>query len=378
MAIRVAVPKETQSGERRVALVPSVIKQLDKLGVEILMESGAGKDSGFDDDAYQGVTVVDSADKLYKDADVTLRVQPPTVEEAGKLKQGSVVLGFMSPHEGDTRIKTLTKNKVTSFSMELVPRITRAQSIDALSSQASIVGYKSALLAANMSPRLFPMLTTAAGTIRPSTVLVIGAGVAGLQAIATAKRLGAIVEAYDVRSATKEQVESLGGKFVKTGVSAEGEGGYARELTDDEKKQQQEVLADHVAKADAVITTAAVPGKQAPKLIDQATVERMKRGAVVIDLAAETGGNCELTKAGKEVDHNGVTVYGPKNVASALCQHASEMYARNLYNFLTLIVKDGELNLDWNDEVLAESCLTHDGEVRHEATRERLEGGKKS
>ncbi len=378
MAIRVAVPRETHTGERRVALVPSVVKQLDKLGVEITMESGAGLESGFGDDAYEGVKIVESADALYKDADVTLKVQPPTVEEAGKLKQGSVIAGFMSPHEGDTRIKALTKGRVTSFSLELVPRITRAQSIDALSSQASIVGYKSVLLAANMSPRLFPMLTTAAGTIRPSTVVVIGAGVAGLQAIATAKRLGAVVEAYDVRSATKEQVESLGGKFIKTGVSAEGEGGYARELTDDEKKQQAEALASHIAKADAVITTAAVPGKPAPKLVDTATVERMKRGAVVIDLAAETGGNCELTKAGKEVDHNGVTVFGPKNVASALCQHASEMYARNLYNFLALIVKEGELNLDWNDEILAESCLTHDGEVKHGPTRDRLEGGKKS
>lgn len=378
MAIRVAVPKETQTGERRVALVPSVIKQLDKLGVEILMESGAGKESGFNDDAYEGVKIVESADELYKDADVTLKVQPPTVEEAGKLKQGSVVMGFMAPHEGDTRIKTFTKNKVTSFSMELVPRITRAQSIDALSSQASIVGYKSVLLAANMMPKLFPMLTTAAGTIRPSTVVVIGAGVAGLQAIATAKRLGAVVEAYDVRSATKEQVESLGGKFIKTGVSAEGEGGYARELTDEEKQQQADVLADHVAKADAVITTAAIPGKPAPKLIDKATVERMKRGAVIIDLAAETGGNCEMTKAGKEVDHNGVIVYGPKNTASALCQHASEMYSRNLYNFLALIVKDGELALDWNDQVQTDSCLTHDGEIKHGPTRERLEGGKKS
>ena len=378
MAIRVAVPKETQPGERRVALVPSVIKQLDKLGVEILMESGAGMDSGFNDDAYEGVTIVESADKLYKDADVVLRVQPPSAEDAGKLKKGSVLMGFMSPHEGDSRIKALTKGNVTSFSVELVPRITRAQSIDALSSQASIVGYKSALLAANMSQKLFPMMTTAAGTIRPSTVVVIGAGVAGLQAIATAKRLGAVVEAYDVRSATKEQVESLGGKFIKTGVSAEGEGGYARELTDEEKKQQADVLADHVAKADAVITTAAIPGKPAPKLIDQATVERMKRGAVIIDLAAETGGNCELTKAGKEVDHNGVIVYGPKNTASALCQHASEMYSRNLYNFLTLIIKDGELKLDWDDQVLADSCLTHDGEIKHGPTRERLEGGKKS
>lgn len=378
MALRVAVPKETQPGERRVALVPSLLKQMDKLGVELLVEKGAGIESGFDDSAYEGVTFVDSADDLYSKADITLKVQPPTVEEAGKLREGSVLIGFLAPHEGDTRIKALTKNRITSFSMELVPRITRAQGIDALSSQASIAGYKAALLAGNLSPRLFPMLTTAAGTIKPSRVVVVGAGVAGLQAIATAKRLGAIVEAYDVRSDTKEQVQSLGGKFIDTGVEAEGEGGYARELTDEERKQQADVLAKHIEKADAVITTAAIPGKPAPKIIDKATVERMKRGAVIIDLAAETGGNCELTKAGKEVNHNGVIIYGPKNIASSLCQHASEMYARNLYNLLTLIVKDGELALDWEDEVQADSCLTHDGEVKHGPTRERLEGDKKS
>ncbi|MEX0732129.1 MAG: Re/Si-specific NAD(P)(+) transhydrogenase subunit alpha [Aquisalimonadaceae bacterium] len=378
MALRVAVPKETQPGERRVALVPSLVKQMDKLGVELLVEKGAGIESGFDDSDYEGVTLVDSSDDLYSKADITLRVQPPTVEETGKLREGSVLIGFMTPHEGDTRIKTLVKRRVTAFSMELVPRITRAQSIDALSSQASIAGYKAVLLAANLSPRLFPMLTTAAGTIKPSRVVVVGAGVAGLQAIATAKRLGAIVEAYDVRSATREQIQSLGGKFIDTGVKAEGEGGYARELTDDERKQQAEVLANHIAKADAVITTAAIPGRPAPKIIDKATVERMKRGAVIIDLAAETGGNCEVTKAGKEVNHKGVVVFGPKNVASALCQHASEMYARNLYNLLSLIVKDGELVLDWEDQVQKDSCLTHDGEIKHGPTRERLEGGKKS
>ncbi|MCC5809537.1 MAG: Re/Si-specific NAD(P)(+) transhydrogenase subunit alpha [Ectothiorhodospiraceae bacterium] len=379
MAIRVAVPKETAQGERRVALVPSLLKQYEKLeGVELLLEKGAGIESGFDDGDYEGVTIVDSADELYEKADITLKVQPPTVEEAGKLREGSILMGFMAPHEGDTRLKTLTKNKVTSFSMELVPRITRAQAIDALSSQASIAGYKAVLLAANISPRLFPMLTTAAGTIKPSRVVVIGAGVAGLQAIATAKRLGAVVEAYDVRSATKEQVQSLGGKFIDTGVKADGEGGYARELTEEEKQQQAKVLADHIARADAVITTAAIPGRPAPKIIDKATVERMKRGAVIVDLAAETGGNCELTKAGKDVNHNGVIVHGPKNVASALCQHASEMYSRNLYNLLTLVIKDGEIKLDWDDQVQADSCLTHDGEIKHGPTRERLEGGKKS
>ncbi|MGD8429663.1 MAG: Re/Si-specific NAD(P)(+) transhydrogenase subunit alpha [Ectothiorhodospiraceae bacterium] len=376
MTIKIAVPKETAPGERRVALVPSVVKQLDKLGAEVLLEKGAGVPSGFDDADYEGVKVADSADEIYADADVVLRVLPPTVEESGKLREGSVLIGHMAPHEGDSRIKNLLKRKVTSFAMELVPRITRAQSIDALSSQASIAGYKAALAAANLSPRLFPMLTTAAGTIRPAKVLVIGAGVAGLQAIATAKRLGAIVEAYDVRSATKEQVESLGGKFVETGVKAEGEGGYARELTDEERKKQQEVLADHIAVADAVITTAAIPGRPAPKIIDKATVERMKRGAVIIDLAAETGGNCELTKAGKEVDHNGVIVYGPKNFTSTAATHASEMYSRNLYNLLQLLVKEGALELNWDDQVLADSCLTHDGEVKHGPTRERLEGGK--
>ncbi len=379
MAIRVAVPRESAQGERRVALVPSLLKQYEKLeGVELLMESGAGVESGFADDAYEGVTIVESADALYEKADVVLKVQPPTVEEAGKLPEGSVLIGFMAPHEGDTRLKALMKNRVTSFSMELVPRITRAQAIDALSSQASIAGYKAVLLAANLSPRLFPMLTTAAGTIKPSRVVVIGAGVAGLQAIATAKRLGAVVEAYDVRSATKEQVQSLGGKFIDTGVKAEGEGGYARELTDEERQQQAKVLADHIARADAVITTAAIPGRPAPKIIDKATVERMKRGAVIVDLAAETGGNCELTKAGKDVNHNGVIVHGPKNVASALCQHASEMYARNLYNLLTLIIKDGGISLDWDDQVVKDSCLTHDGGIKHGPTRERLEGGKKS
>jgi NAD(P) transhydrogenase subunit alpha len=376
MTLKVAVPKETAPGERRVALAPSLLKQFGKLGVEVLLQKGAGEASGFNDADYEGVSVVDAAE-LYKDADIVLKVQPPTVEEAGKLPEGSVLISFMAPHEGDSRVRNLLKRKVTSFAMELVPRITRAQSIDALSSQANIAGYKAALAAANLSPRLFPMLTTAAGTIRPAKVLVVGAGVAGLQAIATAKRLGAIVEAYDVRSATKEQVESLGGKFIDTGVKAEGEGGYARELTDDERKQQQEVLADHIAVADAVITTAAIPGRAAPKIIDKATVERMKRGAVIVDLAAETGGNCELTQAGKEVEHQGVIVFGPKNFTSTAATHASEMYARNLYNLLQLLIKDGELNLNWDDQVVADSCLTHDGEVRHDPTRERLEGGNK-
>ncbi|MEX0431202.1 Re/Si-specific NAD(P)(+) transhydrogenase subunit alpha [Spiribacter insolitus] len=376
MSITIAVPKETANGERRVAIVPSVLKQLDKLGAEVRVQRGAGESAGFTDDLYEGVSWADGAEDLYKGADIVLRVQPPSVEEAGKLPEGSLLLGFMSPHEGDSRIRNLNKRKVTSFALELVPRITRAQSIDALSSQANIAGYKCSLMAAHLSPKLFPMLTTAAGTVRPARVVIIGAGVAGLQAIATAKRLGAIVEAYDVRSATKEQVESLGGKFIDTGVSAEGEGGYARELTEEEKAQQAEVLAQHIAQADAVVTTASIPGRPAPKIIDKATVERMKAGSVIVDMAAETGGNCELTEAGKEVNHQGVTIAGPRNIPSMAATHASEMYARNLCNLLALIIKDGEIQLDWEDQVVADSCLTHEGEIRHAPTRERMEGDK--
>ncbi|WP_421622096.1 Re/Si-specific NAD(P)(+) transhydrogenase subunit alpha [Alkalilimnicola ehrlichii] len=376
MAVKVAVPRETRPGERRVALAPAALRQFEKLGVELLMQKGAGLESGFDDADYKGVTLVDSEEELLGQADVVLKVQPPTEKEVGMMREGTVVLGYMAPHEGDSRIKELCKRQITSLSMELVPRISRAQSIDALSSQGAISGYKAVLIAAERSPRFFPMLTTAAGTIRPSKVLVIGAGVAGLQAIATARRLGAQVSAYDVRSATAEQVESLGAKFVDTGVKAEGEGGYARELTAEEKKKQAEVLADYIAASHAVITTAAIPGRPAPKIIDKATVERMGRGAVIVDLAAETGGNCELTQAGKEVDHNGVLIVGPKNVPSSVAIHASEMYSRNLCNLLTLLIKDGELHLNWDDQVIADSCLTHGGEVKHGPTRERLEGEK--
>lgn len=374
MTIKIGVPKETLEGERRVAVVPSILKQLGKLGVEVLLEQGAGVDSGFADGDYEDATLVDGADALYAQADVVLKVQPPSVEEAAKLKEGSLLIGFLAPHQSDELIKVLQQRRVTALAMELVPRISRAQSIDALSSQANIAGYKAVLMAANLSPRLFPMLTTAAGTIRPAKVVVIGAGVAGLQAIATARRLGAIVEAYDVRSATKEQCESLGARFIETGVTAEGAGGYARELTEEEKAQQARVLANHIAEADAVISTAAVPGRPAPKIIDTATVKRMKRGAVIVDLAAETGGNCELTRPGATVEHNGVLIHGPRNVPSTAAVHASEMYARNLYNLLTLLIKDGHLTLDFDDEVIRDSCLTHAGEIRHEPTRQRLQG----
>jgi len=259
--------------------------------------------------------------------------------------------------------------------MELVPRISRAQSMDALSSQAAVAGYKAVLIAADTLDRFLPMLTTAAGTIRPAQVLIVGVGVAGLQAIATAKRLGAVVEAYDVRSATREQVKSLGAKFIETGVSAEGQGGYARELTEEEKAKQQEVLEARIAVADAVITTAAIPGRRAPRIISRAAVERMKAGAVIVDIPAESGGNCELTRAGETVLHQGVKIVGPVNLAAQLAYHASEMYARNLLNFLKpAIDKSGSLAIDWNDEVFAQSCLTHDGAIKHEATRKAVEG----
>jgi len=280
----------------------------------------------------------------------------------------------MQPYARSAEVRALKERGVTSFAMELVPRISRAQSMDALSSQAAIGGYKAVLIAASALQKFMPMLTTAAGTIRPAQVLIIGAGVAGLQAIATAKRLGAVVEAYDVRSATREQVRSLGAKFVDTGVSAEGAGGYARELTAEERAKQQEVLDARVAAADAVITTAAVPGRPAPRLISRATIERMRPGAVVVDLAAEQGGNCELTRAGETVEHQRVKIVGPVNLAAELAYHASEMYARNLYNFLKPALVKGELVIDWNDEVFAQSCLTSGGQVRHEPTARALEG----
>ena len=373
MPLRLAVPKETFPGERRVALVPAIADRFSKLGVEVLVQTGAGAASHFMDSAYTSAKLVDSAEALYRDADMILKIQPPSEDEINAMKEGTIVVGMMLPFRYPERVKLLRDRKILSFAMELVPRISRAQSMDILSSQAAVAGYKAALMAADRVSGFFPMLTTAAGTIRPAKVLVIGAGVAGLQAIATAKRLGAMVEGYDVRSATKEQIQSLGAKFVDTGVSAEGAGGYARELTDEEKAKQQEVLDNHIAAADAVITTAAIPGRPSPRIISKATVERMKPGAVIIDLAAEGGGNCEVTEPGEQIEHNGVIVYGPLNVPSELPVHASEMYAKNLLNFLTPMIKDGEFAPDWEDEVIVDSALTRDGAIVHAATRELVE-----
>lgn len=373
MPLRLAVPKESFPGERRVALVPAVAERFAGLGVEVLVQKGAGAASYFADSDYGSATLVEDATDLYRDADMILRVQPPNEDEINAMQEGATVVGMMLPSRYPERVALMRDRKILSFAMELVPRISRAQSMDVLSSQAAVAGYKAALMAADRVSGFFPMLTTAAGTIRPAKVLVIGAGVAGLQAIATAKRLGAMVEGYDVRSATREQVESLGAKFVETGVSAEGAGGYARELTDEEKTRQQEVLDNHIAAADAVITTAAIPGKPSPRIISSSTVERMKPGAVVIDLAAEGGGNCEATEPGEQIEHQGVIVYGPLNVPSELAVHASEMYAKNLLNFLTPMIKDGEFAPDWEDEVISGSALTSDGAIVHAATREQVE-----
>ncbi|GMQ84357.1 MAG: NAD(P) transhydrogenase subunit alpha [Gammaproteobacteria bacterium] len=374
MPTRLGVPKEIEQDERRVALVPSVAERFNKLGVELLLETGAGAGSYHPDSAYTGVTIVGSASELYQQADLILKIQPPTEAEIALMKEGTAVAGMMLPYRYPERVRQLRDRKILSFAMELVPRISRAQGMDVLSSQASIAGYKAVLMAADRFGGFFPMLTTAAGTIRPAKVLIIGAGVAGLQAIATAKRLGAMVEGYDVRGATREQVESLGAKFVDTGVSADGAGGYARELTDEEKQQQQGVLETHIAAADVVITTAAIPGRPSPKIISKAVVEQMKPGAVIIDLAAEGGGNCEVTEPGNQIIHNDVIVFGPLNIPGDLPVHASEMYSKNLLNFLTPMIENGEFKPDWDDEVIADSTLTRDGEIKHAATREQVEG----
>ncbi|HYL01885.1 MAG TPA: NAD(P) transhydrogenase subunit alpha [Steroidobacteraceae bacterium] len=374
MSVTIGALRESAPQETRVSLTPEIADKLAREGARLVLERGAGERARFPDSAYKNVSWAASPAEVLAAADVVLTVQPLAVAQIGQLKSGTVVVGFMQPHARTAEVRALASRGVTAFAMELVPRISRAQSMDALSSQAAIAGYKAVLIAANELQKFLPMLTTAAGTIRPSQVLVIGAGVAGLQAIATARRLGAVVEAYDVRSATREQVRSLGAKFVETGVSAEGTGGYARELTAEEKARQQEVLDSRIAAADAVVTTASVPGRPAPKIISRGAVERMRAGSVVVDIAAEQGGNCELTRPGEIVEHRGVRIVGALNLPAALAYNASEMYARNLYNFLKPAIVKGELAIDWADEVFAQSCLTRDGAVTHAPTAKALEG----
>jgi len=375
MALSIGVPKESAPGETRVALVPAVAEKYAALGAEVLLESRAGQLSQIPDADYQAVTVVETAAEAFA-ADVVLKVDPPNLNEAQLLREGAVVIGLLQPYKAFDSIAALRDRKVTSFALELLPRISRAQSMDALTSQASIAGYKAVLMSACMAGRYFPMLTTPAGTLRPAKVLVLGVGVAGLQAIATARRLGAVVEAYDVRAVTREQVQSLGGRFIDTGIDAEVKDGYARELTDEEKAKAKAIVDEHIVEADAVITTAAIPGKPSPKLITADVVDKMKPGAVIIDMAAEGGGNCELTRPGEQYNHpNGVFIYGPLNIPGMLPVHASDQYARNLMHFLTPFIVDGELKLDWDDEVLKGSVLTRDGEIVNADVRERVEGG---
>ena len=365
MAVAIGIARETAPGERRVALTPETCKKFIAAGADVRIERDAGMRAGFPDSAYAdaGARIVDDADAAVGDADIALCVQPPSPERIARLKPGGVLVGILQPQADAARGDAIVARQLVAFPLERLPRTTRAQAMDVLSSQAGMAGYKAVLIAAQLAPRFFPMLTTAAGTIRPSRVLIVGAGVAGLQAIATAKRLGAQVEGFDVRPETREQIESLGGKFLDLGVSAAGEGGYARQLTDEERAEQQRRLAEHLKLVDVVVCTAAVPGRPAPKIVTAAMVDGMKPGSVIVDLAAETGGNCERTQPGETIDVGGVTVAGPLNLASMGALHASEMYARNVFNFLSLMLgKDGVLNLDWNDELIAKTCLAHAGE----------------
>ncbi|NMG76273.1 NAD(P) transhydrogenase subunit alpha [Aromatoleum diolicum] len=372
MPLLIGVPAETIPGERRLSVMPDVVKKYQGLGAQVVIQSGSGQSAHLRDEMFADVQFASSGAEVCSTADVVLCVQPPSPELIAAMKPGSVLIGMLQPWSGAERAQQLMDKQITSFAMELLPRISRAQSMDVLSSQGAVAGYECALIAADHSPKFFPMLTYAAGTIRPAKVLVIGAGVAGLQAIATARRIGAMIEAYDVRPETREQIESLGAKFVDTGVTAAGTGGYARELTDEEKAKQAERLAKAVAQCDALITTAAIPGKRAPRIITADMVARMKPGAVIVDMAAESGGNVEGSVAGEKVWVGDVLVIGPTHIASRMPVHASEMYAKNLYNFLSPFIKDGALALDWEDEVMAGCCLTHAGELRHAGVKQVL------
>ncbi|MDR0233521.1 MAG: NAD(P) transhydrogenase subunit alpha [Zoogloeaceae bacterium] len=371
--VKIGALRETVAGEERVTITPDVASRYQALGAELLLEKGVGTSIFLADGDFPLENFAASGSEVLRQADVVLKVQPPSADELAAMKEGAVLIGLLQPYADIGRIKTLQAKRITAFAMELLPRVTRAQSMDILSSQGAIAGYQGALIAASHCPKFFPMLTYAAGTIRPARALVIGAGVAGLQAIATARRLGAMVEAYDVRPETREQIESVGAKFVDTGVSAVGAGGYARELTDDEKRQQAEKLGRAVAQCDVLIATAAIPGKRAPEIVSADMVAAMKPGAVVVDMVAETGGNVAGSVAGSEVRAaNQVLIVGPAHIASRMPVHASEMIAKNLFNFISPFIQEGKLTLDWEDEVLVGACLTHAGELRHKGVKESL------
>lgn len=379
----IGVPREIASGERRVALVPEVVQQLTRAGNRVTIERGAGLRAGFTDEAYRavGCDLADTPEEIYRTAQLVLKVQRPAVDdvegrsEFDALAPGSVLIGLLQPSGDPMLFARLAERSITSLSMELVPRTTRAQMMDALSSQSTVAGYKAVLIAANALQKFFPMLMTAAGTVRPARVLVIGAGVAGLQAIATARRIGAVVEAFDTRPVVKEQVKSLGATFVELDVhsGAEDAGGYATELSEDHIKREKELIHERAAVADVIITTALVPGKRAPLLIDARTVEAMRPGSVIVDLAGEQGGNCELSVPGETTVQHDVTIIAPLHISSDLAFHASQMYAKNVAALVTLLAPRGELNLNFEDDIISAVCVTAGGTVRHAPTRARLE-----
>jgi len=367
----IGVCKETSKNENRVALTPEGVKKLIDTGQDIVIETGAGKASSYTDNDYTeaGAKIEKDRDNIISGCDVLLAVQAPSTDDLIKMKKGSVLISFIWPLQNQDYVEVLKKQQISGLAMDTVPRISRAQSMDALSSMSNIAGYKAALIGANTLDKYLPMMMTAAGTIPPAKVLVLGAGVAGLQAIATAKRLGAVVEAFDIRPAVKEQVESLGAKFVETedegdtDGSSETKGGYAKEQTESDKEKQQKLVHEHVAKSDIVITTALVPGRPAPELIPKEMVDDMQAGSVIVDIAAEQGGNCELTKAGETVNHNGVLILGPLNLPSKLANHASKLYSKNLMSLLDLLIEDGQPNFNFDDEIIINTTVTHEGEL---------------
>jgi NAD(P) transhydrogenase subunit alpha len=378
MYVNVAVLKETHPHERRVALVPSVVAKLVKLGAKLHMQSGAGDAIKLTDAAFKDVVFMDDRKALVSDADVVLAVQPPALEVIDAMKEGAILMSFIYANKEPALVQHLLDKKITCFAMERVPRITRVQAMDALSSQSALAGYYAVQLGTTHLARILPKITTAAGVVGPAKVLVMGLGVAGLEALATAHRLGAVVEGYDVRPETEEQALSLGATFVETGVDARGEGGYARELSAEEKAKVAAVLTEHIQKADLIITTAAIPGRPSPKLISKKQVAGMKAGAVIVDLSAEGGGNCDDTQPGETAQIGQVTIVAPLNVPSLLGEDASELYAKNQYNLLALMLKDNVIKLDWDDEILAKTALTHAGKIVDDTDKQETKETKKS
>ncbi len=374
----IGIPREAAAGEQRVALIPDVVRRIVTDEVKVHVQTGAGSAAAFPDALYgeAGATLVADAGTLWREADVVVKIQPPTDEELARIRRGLVVIGMFQPLTSPELVNDLAERGATSFSLDMLPRITRAQPMDVLSSMSTVAGYKAVLIAAGTIGKFFPMLMTAAGTIRPATVLVLGAGVAGLQAIATARRLGAVVEAFDVRPVVKEQVESLGAKFLAPEAVSEeaaGEGGYAKALSEEQHKQELELIHSRIRDVDAVITTALIPGKPAPVLVTEAMVKDMRPGSVIVDLAAVAGGNCPLARPGEQVTAHGVTILGPVNLPSSMPNHASLMYAKNMASFLAHLVQDGAVKLDFEDEITSGTCITHDGRVVSAATRKSLE-----